>query len=187
MKWEQHPPYHVLYTPQFSAKDLAKAEKLAKAVHLFYNEGRAVPWFNTILFPLHKRASVFFEEFSAFLAKNSVRSAASVALSATDSTAIESTASIDRLQMDFVRAQYREKHLEKILPAVEDSIAMNNALSRCTADGTESIVTLHYHPDDIMSEYATDVQFFVQHCGREKCRVRVFSGKNGVDWRVEKS
>ena len=41
-------------------QDLTKADSLANAVNLFYNDGRAVPWFNTILFPLHKKASTFF-------------------------------------------------------------------------------------------------------------------------------
>jgi hypothetical protein len=59
---------------------------------------------------------------------------------------------------------------------------MNNALSRCTADGRESRISLRYHPDDIMSEYAMDLTFFARNCGRESCKVRVFSGKNGVDW-----
>ena len=170
LEWEQEPPYHVLRTPQFSAPDLAKAEKLAKAVNLFYNDGRAVPWFNTILFPLNIKPSRFFEEFVRFT------DASSPSHTVQDKT--------ERLQIDFVRKLYRERHLEKMLTAAEDIIIMNNALSRCTADGTESTFNLRYHPDDIMSEYAMDVAFFSQNCGKQTCRVRVFSGKNGVDWRL---
>ena len=175
MEWESQPPYHVLRTPQFSAKDLAKAEKLAQAVNLFYNEGRAVPWFNTVLFPLHKKPSAFFEEFAEFYAQQ---------IQLPDKEMSARTPNIDGLQLDFIRAQYTTKHLEKLLPAAEDIITMNNALSRCTATGKESTIQLRYHPDDLMSEYATDLLFFAQNCGREKCRVRVFSGKNGVDWRT---
>ena len=63
---------------------------------------------------------------------------------------------------------------------------MNGAISRATADGSESRVSLHYHPDDIMSEYALDLEFFAANCGREQCTARVFVGKQGVDWRLEK-
>ncbi len=174
LEWEQEPPYHVLRTPQFSARDLEKAAVLAKAVNLFYNDGRAVPWFNTILFPLHKSASLFFEEFADFLQKHPLTLQKDGA----------DDADIERAQCDFVRDQYRAKHLEKLLPAAKDLILMNNAVSRCTANGRESLLFLHYHPDDIMSEYAMDLTFFAQHCGRQSCKVRVFSGKNGVDWRV---
>ncbi|MBQ6779829.1 MAG: DUF4080 domain-containing protein [Treponema sp.] len=169
MEWEQMPPYHVLKTPQFSERDLSKAEKLARAVNLFYNDGRAVPWFNTMLFPLHKKPSAFFEEFAQEIVKSAVPAA-------NDN---------DTMQLEFVRAQYKARHLDKLLPACEDFILMNNAVSRCTATGKETHLTLRFHPDDIMSEYATDLPFFVQHCGRQKCRVRVFSGKNGTDWRTE--
>ena len=174
LEWEQKPPYHVLRTPQFSAKDLEKAAALAKAVNLFYNDGRAVPWFNAILSPLHKRASLFFEEFAGFLQKNPP--------SVTESE--KSDAEIEGMQLDFVRAQYKTRHLEKLLPAAEDLIVMNNAVSRCTANGGESSLSLHYHPDDIMSGYAMDLSFFAQNCGRQACKVHVFSGKNGVDWRI---
>ena len=172
LEWEKEPPYHVLRTPQFSEKDLTKADSLAKAVNLFYNDGRAVPWFNTILFPLHKKASTFFEEFADYVKKNPLAAGKNE----------KEDLAIERMQLAFVRAQYKERHLEKMLPAAEDVILMNNALSRCTADGRESRISLRYHPDDIMSEYAMDLAFFAKNCGRESCKVRVFSGKNGVDW-----
>ena len=170
LEWERVPPYHVLRTPQFSAQDLARAETLSRAVNLFYNDGRAVPWFNTVLFPLRQKPSAFFEAFATWHRRQGKG---------------DNDQNIDRIQLDFVRAQYKARHLEKLLLVAEDVITMNNALSRCTATGAESHITLRYHPDDIMSEYATDIAFFAQHCGKQSCRVHVFSGKNGVDWRVE--
>ncbi len=183
MKWENHPPYHVLSTPQFSAKDLGRAQKLALATNLFYTQGRAVPWFNSVLYPLHQRPSTFLESFTSFLdgqkASSTQTTAAGCAPSFTD-------LEIERLQLEFVRKSYRQKGLDKLLLVAEDLILMNGAIGRATADGSESHIQLHYHPDDIMSEYASDLAFFSANCGKEKSSVHVFSGKNGVDWRVEK-
>ena len=182
MEWEEKPPYHVLRTPQFSPDDLARAEKLSQAVNFFYNDGRAVPWFNAILFPLHRRASQFFEDFAAFQ-QNAGSKKKHIEKKQTHGEPNSSVAT-EQQQLEFIRAQYKARRLENLLPAVEDIVRMNNALSQCTADGTESTINMHYHPDDIMSEYATDIRFFVQNCGKQTCRVRVFSGKNGIDWRL---
>ena len=73
-----------------------------------------------------------------------------------------------------------------MIPAARDIISMNNALSLVTADGKETILELSYHPDDLMSEYGTDVFFFAQNAGRYRNRTRVFAGKNGPDWQVLK-
>ena len=179
MEWESQPPYHVIRTPQFSEKELARSERLARATNIFYSQGRAVPWFNTVLAPLHQRPSVFLEEFARFMEEAAVTPK-------NDCQPFPSDLQIEELQLQFVRRLYRQKHLDKLLAAAEDLILMNGAIGRCTADGSESHISLHYHPDDIMSEYATDLAFFSANCGKEKSAVHVFVGKNGVDWRVEK-
>ncbi len=61
-------PYRVLSTPQFSAADIAEAERLSSAFDLFYNRGKAVPWFAMILKPLAMRPSEFFAAFAVWLA-----------------------------------------------------------------------------------------------------------------------
>lgn len=179
MEWEEQPPYHVKRTPRFSEKELDRASHLARATNIFYSQGRAVPWFNTVNAPLHQRPSVFLEEFARFLDESGVSPA-------NDCHPFPSDTEIEKLQLGFVRKVYRQKHLDKLLAAAEDVILMNGAIGRCTADGSESHIMLHYHPDDIMSEYATDLAFFSANCGKEKSAVHVFSGKNGIDWRVEK-
>lgn len=165
MEWEQQPPYHVIRTPQFPESDLKKAEKLANATNLFYTQGRAVPWFNSVLYPLHEKASAFLDDFSRFL-DNKVEE------------------SVTELQVSFVKQKYKNAHLEKLIPIAEDLIRMNGALGLCTFDGTESVITTNYHPDDVMSEYATDLQFFAKNAGKQKCRVKIFESKNGVDWKT---
>ncbi len=173
VEWQAIPPYHVIKTPQFPPEDLKKADTLSKAVNLFYTKGRAVPWFNNVLFPLREKASKFFEDFVQFLNSKHV-SVANI----TDDSEIED------LQREFVHIKYREHKLEKLWPVAEDLIKINGALGKCTFDGTESTFTMNYHPDDIMSEYACDLHFFAQNAGKQKCRVKVFNGKNGPDWKT---
>jgi radical SAM superfamily enzyme YgiQ (UPF0313 family) len=60
-------PYMMISTPDFSAADLAKAEKLSRGTEIFYNQGRAVAWFNQVLYPLKMRPSIFLDEFAAWL------------------------------------------------------------------------------------------------------------------------
>ncbi len=173
MEWEKNPPYHVLKTPQFPPQDLKKAESLSRAVNIFYTQGRAVPYFNAILAPLKMPAHKFFEGFEKFLAEKKIPAGKNL----TDGE-------IENLQLSFVEKIYRERKIEKLLPAARDLILVNNGLSRCTNDGSQSIVTTTYHPDDIMSEYGQDLAFFYENFNRQKCRVQIFMGGNGPDWRT---
>ncbi|MBR1403182.1 MAG: radical SAM protein [Treponema sp.] len=182
LEWEQNPPYHVLKTPQFGEKDLAKAENLARATNLFYTKGRAVAWFNSVLFVLKEKPSEFLKKFEEWLGndKKTLSSTGSIR----DWTADKNSAQIEELQIAFIQKRFHEKRLDRFLPAAEDLIRMHSALGRCTFDGTESTFITHYHPDDVMSEYGTDIEFFTENCGKQKCRVRVFVGKNGADWKT---
>ena len=187
LEWESVPPYHVLRTPQFGEKDLAKAEKLALATNLFYTKGRAVAWFNSILYVLHEKPSEFLKEFtnyieSGFLSSEQKNKFASTG-SIRDWSAEKNSTQIEELQLAFIQKKFREKHKDRFLPAAEDLIRIHSALGRCTFDGTESTFTTHYHPDDVMSEYGTDIEFFTENCGKQKCKVKVFVGENGADWR----
>lgn len=188
LEWEQNPPYHVLRTPKFSDEDLKKCEKLSAAVNLFYNDGRAVPWLNSVLFPLHEKASEFFKDFEKWLEKDcriKARTTTIVRESDNDTnskTDNDKNVQIEKMQIDFVREKFHQKHLDRIFPVAEDLIKMHGALGRCTFDGSESTFTTNYHPDDVMSEYGTDLIFFAENAGKKKCRVHVFEGANGPDW-----
>ncbi|MBP5283044.1 MAG: radical SAM protein [Treponema sp.] len=181
MEWEKTPPYHVIRTPKFSEKDLSMAEKLADATNLFYTKGRAVAWFNSVLYVLHERADEFLKGFMKWSEANNHSSG-----SFREWSAEKNSVQIEELQLAYVEKKFHEKHLDRFLPAAGDLIRMHSALGRCTYDGTESEFSMHYHPDDIMSEYGTDIEFFTQNCGKQKCRVKVFCGKNGADWRTLK-
>ena len=173
MVWDENPPYHVICTPQFSKRDLASAQKLAEATNLFYTQGRAVPWFNSVLYALKEKPSTFLWDFAIFCDSR--------ACGHSDKKSAEY---ITNLQKEFVRGKLQAKKLNRLVPIAEDLILMHGALGQCTFDGTESSFATNYHPDDVMSEYAADLDFFARNAGKQKCRVRVFEGKNGVDWRT---
>ncbi len=183
LEWESVPPYHVLRTPQFGEKDLEKAEKLSLATNLFYTKGRAVAWFNSVLYVLREKPSEFLKKFAEELNAKGLTAKASTG-SVRDWSAENNAEQIEELQIAFIQKRFQEKHKERFLPVAEDLIRMHAALGRCTFDGTESTFTTHFHPDDVMSEYGTDIEFFTENCGKQKCRVKVFLGKQGVDWKV---
>ena len=155
---------------------------------MFYTQGRAVAWFNSVLYVLKEKPSVFLQQFADFLdgasAARAGQGAPASIKAARSWTATEHSAQIESLQLAFIQFRFHEKHLDRYLPAAEDLIRLHAALGRCIFDGTESAFTTHYHPDDVMSEYGTDIAFFSENCGKQKCRVRVFAGKSGADWQV---
>ena len=136
---------------------------------MFYNDGKAVPWFNAVVRSLRMKPSAFFRELIKWM----------------DAQGLDFTgdfARIQDIQVKFVSSLYSSRKLNAALSAVTDIITLNGAIGKCTEDGSSSVVSLHYHPDDLMSEYATDIQFFVSNVGRQKCRAKVFSTPNGPDW-----
>ena len=67
LEYQALDPYQVLASPTFSPEDLARAERLAQSCDLFYNQGKAVPWFAIVQGGLEEPPSVFFEAFAAYL------------------------------------------------------------------------------------------------------------------------
>jgi hypothetical protein len=60
-------PYQVLCAPGFSSADLDRAERLARACDLFYNQGRAVPWFALLVSALELTPAACFGRFADYL------------------------------------------------------------------------------------------------------------------------
>ncbi|MCQ2981534.1 MAG: radical SAM protein [Treponemataceae bacterium] len=172
MVWEQQAPYHVIESPTFGTQDMAKAEELAKATTLFYTSGRAVPWFASVMHLLKMPSSQFLERFAVWLQKNGP---------------IDDTLAFDRileLQVAFVKTLLTERNKAACIDLVTDIIRLNGALSAFTAEGTESTVSLHYHPDDLLSEYASDLVFFQKNAQKFTNRTKVFNNRGEADWKV---
>jgi len=67
LTYEKKAPYSVISSPEYSESDLKKSEKIAQAVDIFYNKGRAAGWLLSVSDILDISPSIFFIEFSTFL------------------------------------------------------------------------------------------------------------------------
>lgn len=182
LKHQEKPPYRVESTPKFSAADLDRAAALARACDIFYTQGRAVTWFLSILRALKLKPSQFLQDFATWLAQPAVvakHPALPAASSATESDLAHAEA--ERLQLEFLRAKFREKQKAFLLPAVCDIVALNGAWTRALAEGEETRLRLSYDPEDLFSPEALDVEYFTENAYMETCSVRVFAGPDGPD------
>jgi len=67
LQHQPHPPYTLLATPTFSARDLADARRLAQSCDIFYSRGKAVAWFNSIAAGLKLSPAVLLLTFADWL------------------------------------------------------------------------------------------------------------------------
>ena len=205
--FQEEAPYHVIETPGFSKADMGSASKIAAACNVFYNKGRAVPWFTSLMKALQIKPSKFFKDFIAwyeskkcnFTPKNGKK------LSIEElSLACVSHKEVEKLQLDFLRdfldggfssgkvdgktgvkSSGKTGKKQYLLPTVENLIRFNGAISRVTADGTKEKLSLAFHPDDLASPYAADMVFFAKNCGRFGCEVAMGMGSQGIWWQVK--
>lgn len=166
LTFEEVPPYHIIKSETYSPDDLEKSERIAKACSVFYNEGRAVPWFNAILHACSMRASDFFAEFYDFATKLS-----GVKEKFFSGTCTAGHSEIETLQCEFVSYKFHQKKLDRLLDAALDIIHFNGAYSRKTDTGKSESVTLKYPAEYIDSEYAMDLNFFVKNVKKHADRI----------------
>ena len=170
-------PYNVIKSNTFSAENLAKAEQLSHACNIFYNQGRAVPWFNSIAQAFHEKPSSLIENFSKFLENIGI-----------DSKKLDEEfkphKDIEKLQLEFLEKEFNKRNRQNLLTAAKNIVMLNGAISRVQDEGKEETISLSYHPDDLTSQYATDIQFFAKNCRKFKCNVKIFMTKNGPDWKT---
>lgn len=174
--YSRTPPYHVIHTDCFSESEMQKAGELSEACTIFYNDGRAVPWFNTVCRFFKMRPSQFLEDFFCWYSAQ------------IKSGPCRSHSEIEKVQLAFVREKCNAKRSSpQERRAVESIIQFNGALSRVESDGTEETARLSFRPDDLVSQYATDISFFARTIKSAPCTVRCFRAKSGqIDWRTIK-
>lgn len=166
------PPYNVIHTDCFSQTDIQNAKALSNACSLFYNQGRAVPWFNTLCNALRMRPSDFFKRFAKEYntEKNNFQDLCM------------NHKAIEKLQLEFVSKLYKEKNLNKLYQATADIIRFNGAMSRVLDTGTPETITLSYAADYIDSPYATDIPYFAQNIPRKNSTINLKKKNNYVTW-----
>ncbi|BDC93338.1 B12-binding domain-containing radical SAM protein [Treponema bryantii] len=173
--WEKDPPYHVIKNGKFSVEDMKKAEKLANACSVFYNDGRAVPWFNSVCRVLRIKGSKLFEIFyDKKLAGNS------------DLENCCEHFKIEKVQLDFLKGLFAERKLDRYYRAAEDIVKFYGAISRTTDTGKSETITLNYNAEYVASDYASDIKWFAENLKPQPCRIQTFKNRGEVDFRFVK-
>ncbi len=175
LSWQSKPPYNVLYTSSMTEADIKKASELSKAVNVFYTLGRAVPWFNSVCALFHKKPSLMLTLFTDFLREKNLLE---------KNKEYFTFEKILSLQIEFLNIQLKEKKMLKLSGLIHDILTLNAAISEATATAKESVFSLRYHPDDLMSEYASDIAFFYSNAREIPNRTKVYCSGIGVDWKT---
>ncbi len=171
-------PYSPAPTGFFSSKDMDFACGMAFACRTFYTEGRAMPWFNAVIKPLHISPSAFFADFDEWQQCNNC------SLVTEYVPEDVSHQELEQLQLRFLEEKYREKHKEHVFPAVRDFVVLNGAFSRVVEEDEESVVETSYNPDDLLSPYSCNLEKFAEESTEEHCSVKVFAGEDAPDYRI---
>ena len=78
---------------------------------------------------------------------------------------------IEEIQKDFIKEQFTQKKLTRLLNAALDIITFNGALSRKTDTGKSEVINLHYPVEYIDSEYAFNLEFFINNVKMKSGRI----------------
>lgn len=169
-------------TKTFSSRDLTLSADKAHGCTIFYTDGRAVPWFLTLLKPLRISTDVFFADFGEWLTCNNLGRARGES-AFRDLTHKE----IEGMQLLFLEIKYQEKGLDHLLPVVRDLVRFNGAFARLVGEDEEGVLDLAFNPHDLSSPYSQDVVSFAENVCMEQCRIRLAwmqdkEGNNFPDW-----
>jgi len=107
------PPYTLQSSPTFPAGAMQEAAGLATACDIFYSRGKAVAWFNSLLFPLKLSPASFLRGFWRWLKEARGGAVAETDLSDRD---------IWQAQRTFISRLYGGKRLRRLLPAALDQV-----------------------------------------------------------------
>lgn len=162
-------PWLLLESPKFPATDIQRAERLSKAADLFYNQGRAVGWFNQVLYPLQEEPSAFMEGFAAYLASGASGRTADTQGAANGRSGVAGAAKnpvpksveLEHQQLDFLSQRYEKARLDHLLPLVWDIVRCHGAWSRALAEGISSDIEFNYNPFDILGGAVMDIEEYV--------------------------
>lgn len=157
------PPYLARSAPGFGAADLAAAAGLARDCDLFYNHGRAVPWFGAVRAALRLGASELLEGFAAGAPAEPPPQAA-----------------VEARQLAWLEARFRAAGRPALWPAAADLVRLHGAISRAFAEGAETVLDLRYPSQALDGPAALDLERFAATVPAAPNRVRVRLRNGGV-------
>lgn len=161
LTFQKEPPYNIIYTETFSKEDLDQAKKIAESCRVFYNNGRAVPWFNTMCKTLRIKSTELFTRFYDYI--NSSEYSYLI-----KNECCNNHKEIEKAQIQFVKKEFTQKNLIKLIPVMTDIILLNGAFSRKIDTGISETIELNYPPEYLDSEYALDLYFFEKNVKKRK-------------------
>ena len=173
LKYDSAAPYLVRSTPEFCAKDLDDAERLAAAVDIMYNKGRAVMWFRSVAVLAKARPSTLMARFADYIDE-----------SALDKAALSADAPhkrIEALQLGFLTTMFAEKppRVAGAADAALDLVRVSGAWTRAFAEGETSELSLGWNPEDLLDYAMDDIAEFASESARQAGRWACVSGSDG--------
>ncbi len=163
LNYLKEPPYTVISSTSFQKKEMLRAEKIAKACTLFYNEGKAVPWFGIVTRALKIRPSKFLLQFA-------------------DREYIDDDIDILTKQIKFVEKLFFEEEKTNFAMIASDIITyfakLDDFLERdCVYDGGSNIsesFQLYYNPNelqDLLDEGITEIEEINKYIKISPCSI----------------
>lgn len=152
---DDRPPYLVRSTRELSPEGMAGASSLAAACDRFYTAGRSVGWFGTALGPLRTRASAFLRDYWSWRAGRA------------------GERGVEAEQLAFLDDRYGAAGLKALLPALRDLVRLHGAWGRALAEGTESLLSLSYDPEETLGAPAMGLPAFVRSAETRRAAWRV--------------
>jgi radical SAM superfamily enzyme YgiQ (UPF0313 family) len=169
MDYEGEPPYTLRSSSSFSPQDMGRAERLARSVDFFYNNGRAVPWFNQVLYPLKKTPAQLFLLFADFMDAKKKPWDANLDPSY--------PASREAIMLEFLHGLFEKQKLDYLLPAVWDVVRFHGAWARALAEGITTTIDCNYDPDQLFGSGVLDLEEFCTLADMNPTKIRVRPGR----------
>ncbi|MDL2229662.1 radical SAM protein [Treponema sp. OttesenSCG-928-L16] len=167
---EGQAPYLLIAAPAFPREDLNEAEKLSWGTNLFYNTGRAVSWFNQVLYPLGIRPSRFLTDFTAFIPGLSARER-------------RDSLEAEQLQLSFLDRWYQKKGKDYLLPLIWDIVRFHGAWGRALAEGVSTSIETQYATEDVLNSAGEDLEDYIEYIRPAAGRITLVPGKDAPEIR----
>jgi len=191
LEYDRLAPHLVHSTPTFPAVALDRADRIASAMDLLYNRGRAVVWFPAISKALGMKPSAIIEAFADSAQAQGLATgsgldvvARSAADSGTATVPVPSHRDIETASLSFINDLFRDRArpgatTSGMAKAGIDLIRASGAWTRALAEGETTELALDWSPDELMDYAAADLRRFVSEFDKNPGRWACAPGRDG--------
>lgn len=171
-------PKKEICTGTYSSREIEDSKKIARSAHIFYTQGRSVPWFSIVLKPLKIAPSKFFSDFAEWLL------CSNISLDSGFDSKRFSQKEIERMQLLFLELKYEEKQKMHLYVVAKDIVTLYGAFSRVDFENEESVVQLSFSPDDLLSPVTLNLQDFADSVCMRECTVKISAGEDAPEYKI---